>query len=498
MEITPENPIRILVIDDNTAFADGIRQVLERVQFMVSVAYNGTDGLHEVAEFKPDIVLLDIVMPDIDGYEVCRKIKSNPDTRSIIVVLLSGLKTSSEDQSDGLDEGADGFITRPVSTRELLARLKSFARIKQDERLLRLNETRYRLLFNTMMNGYALHQIILDDDGKPVDYRILEVNPAYERITGLDGSAIIGKTILEIFPDTEMFWINMYGAVALTGKEMRFENYSGALDKHFDVYAFSPGPGLFSTVFSDITERKIVEEKRTQVNQQLEQLNENKNKFISIIGHDLKSPFNVLIGLSEIIASDETMPVETVRQYCKTINNSAKNIHNLLENLLEWSRLEMGVLKCETEPVLLWEPVNELLDLYREAIKLKRIMVIRKVNPTQVVMADKNMVKTILRNLLSNAIKFSYELGEITLETVVHESLSGIVISDKGAGMNENQLSKLEVPGDLLSTPGTFGEKGSGIGLQITRQLIALNKGTFTIHSKPGLGTSFTVLFPRP
>ena len=118
----------------------------------------------------------------------------------------------------------------------------------------------YQLLFNLMVDGFALHEIICDEDGKPVDYRFLTVNPAFERIVGLKASDIIGKTVLEILPDTEPYWIETYGKVALTGEPVMFENYNAATDKHFRVTAYQPAPMQFACTFSDDTLRIKAEE----------------------------------------------------------------------------------------------------------------------------------------------------------------------------------------------------------------------------------------------
>ncbi len=132
---------------------------------------------------------------------------------------------------------------------------------KQMDQALRTNEERYRTLFETMREGFALCEIIWDADGKPCDYRYLEVNPAFETILGVTRSQAIGKTVREIFPQVEDYWIEIYGKVALTSQPARFENYLRAVDKHFEVAAFSPKRGQFATVFSDITERKRADER---------------------------------------------------------------------------------------------------------------------------------------------------------------------------------------------------------------------------------------------
>jgi PAS domain S-box-containing protein len=131
---------------------------------------------------------------------------------------------------------------------------------KHAKEALRESEERYRTLISEMLNGFALHEIMVDSNGKPYDYRFLEVNFAFEEMTELKGVNIVGKTVLEVLPKTEPYWIETYGEVALTGKSIRFENYSQELDKYFEVLAYSPQKGQCATVFTDITDRRQSEE----------------------------------------------------------------------------------------------------------------------------------------------------------------------------------------------------------------------------------------------
>ncbi|MRR17158.1 MAG: PAS domain S-box protein [Deltaproteobacteria bacterium] len=139
------------------------------------------------------------------------------------------------------------------------------------EKALRESEERYRLLFSEMISGYALHEIICDPAGKPVDYRFLSVNKAFETMTGLSAADIIGRTIREILPATEPFWIERYGRVALTGEPAQFENYSGQMNKYFEVRAFRPEARKFATLFNDITERRKAEDEIKRLHAELEQ-----------------------------------------------------------------------------------------------------------------------------------------------------------------------------------------------------------------------------------
>jgi PAS domain S-box-containing protein len=148
---------------------------------------------------------------------------------------------------------------------------------KITEEMLRNSEKQYRLLFDESLSGFAVHEIICDQSGKPMDYRFLSVNKVFERITGLDASDILGKTVLEVLPETEYSWIERYGKVALTGEPIHFENYAAALGKHYEVHAYCPENGKFATIINDITERKQIEQKLL-----------GKDALLNITGHTAK------------------------------------------------------------------------------------------------------------------------------------------------------------------------------------------------------------------
>ena len=167
------------------------------------------------------------------------------------------------DETEFEFEGKHGpviFNRRLIPERDRPGMVRSVLSLCRDITSYRLAERDYWTLFREMLDGFALHEIICDAQGQPVDYRFLAVNPAFERLTGLNAHDIIGKTVLEVLPGTERHWIDTYGRVALTGEPAFFENYAGELDRHFEVTVFRPAPNRFACIFTDVTERKLAEE----------------------------------------------------------------------------------------------------------------------------------------------------------------------------------------------------------------------------------------------
>jgi PAS domain S-box-containing protein len=176
---------------------------------------------------------------------------------------------------------ADGHVTGVVLTlADVTARIKT-------EEALRESESSFRSLFETMTEGFALHEIFTDEQGRPVDYRFLNVNPAFERLTRLKGSELIGKHVLEVLPDTEQYWIENFGRVALTGEPVHFENYSASLDRWYEVFAYRPAPRQFAVVFTDITERKKTEERERLEHRETTFANRVLRAFVEFEGDDV-------------------------------------------------------------------------------------------------------------------------------------------------------------------------------------------------------------------
>jgi len=493
-----ETMFRLLVIDDDPDFRQAVKMLLAGDPCEIIEASDGIEGLEMAEKIKPEMILSDVIMPGMHGTELCRRIKSNPELADTFIILVSGVKTQSEDQAAGLEVGADGYLTRPISHRELRARIRVFMRLRKTEKALETSEKKYRLLFETMIIGYALHEIVLDESGSPVDFTYLGANPEFEKLTGLKSEQIIGQQATKIIDKLEYHWIEKYGWVALTGNELRFVEYSEALDKYFEVYAFSPQHGQFATLFYDVTQRFMAEEKIRQYNNQLQNLNASKDRFFSIIAHDLRGPIGSFHGLLELI--DETyeeMSREEILAIIKTMKRTTLHLNSLVDNLLHWARLQKGNLQVNIEAASLISLFEPTIGSLQAGIDKKTLQISTENPPELSIQTDMEIFKMVLRNLLSNAIKFTPAGGRITLGAVAQtDGTARIFVKDSGIGMDKNTLENLFTLEGLANRPGTEGEPSTGLGLILCRDLLRLQKSELQILTAQGKGTEMAFCLP--
>ena len=235
-----------------------------------------------------------------------------------------------------------------------------------------------------------------------------------------------------------------------------------------------------------------------KANVQLEKLNATKNKFFSIIAHDLKNPFQAIFGFSELLLRnyndyDEKQQFELISM----IKSSSESAYNLLENLLQWARSQTDRIKYNPQIFELKQLVEQNLELTKASSEKKHITVESHLECDTHVYADKNMVNLVLRNLLSNAIKFTDFDGMIMIRCFkFSDDFLAVAVTDTGIGMTEDNLDKLFKIDEYFSTSGTAGEGGTGLGLIICKEFIEKNQGELNVESELGIGTTFTFTLP--
>jgi len=355
----------VLIVDDVPKNLQLLGNLLSEVDCNIAVATNGKQALAIVANTKPDLILLDVMMPEMDGHETCTILKSKPETKNIPVIFLTA-KVETEDIIKGFKLGAVDYIMKPFNGIELLSRVNTHLKIRKAQ---------------------------------------------------------------------------------------------------YD----------------------------------LEIANATKDKFFSIIAHDLKNPFNTIMGFSEILIKKiESQSKEDQLKFLKLVYTSAKDANSLLENLLSWARLQTGTMTINSVKLSTMDLMENVVHFIEPMAAKKAISLIYDEEEEYEISADENMLTTILRNLGTNAIKFTNEGGEVryTIELKTDEKLAFFSVQDNGIGMSQNITEKLFRIDSKTSTLGTENETGTGLGLILCKDFVHLHGGEISVESEEGKGSKFSFTIP--
>lgn len=363
--------INLLVVDDDDLNRKMFYRLLKRKDYNVETAENGTKALELIEKNDFDLILLDIVMPEINGIEILKIIRKKYTMAQLPIIMVTA-----RDEIDGIVEclelGANDYVTKPINLPVVSARIEAQVSLKRTE---------------------ASQENLLNE---------------------------------------------------------------------------------------------------------LQKLNYDKDKFFSIISHDLRTPLTPIIGASEfIIDCIDTLDKDQIKAFAETINNSAENMSHLLEELLQWSGIQNGRIEYNPSETSLFEIVNENIDLLMANAQKKRIELSNKIREDSYVFLDTNMITSVIRNLISNAIKFTNSGGKIEITEKNYDDYKEVSITDTGIGMTKENADRLFRIDVLHTTSGTEKEKGTGLGLIICKEFIEKNNGRIWVESEPGKGSSFKFMIPK-
>ncbi len=237
--------------------------------------------------------------------------------------------------------------------------------------------------------------------------------------------------------------------------------------------------------------KKINETALKKYSEELQELNQSKDKFFSIIAHDLRSPFYGLLGLTKILKNEyDSLPSEETKVYLDELFSATSNIYTLIENLLEWSRIQTGKLIFRPENFDFKELLDEVATLLHQTAKLKSISIENCIDECLLISADRAMIRSLMQNLISNAIKFTKPGGSVKISCTISDNKNiEIVVQDNGIGMDAEKISNLFKIDKNTSSTGTSSEKGTGLGLLICKEIIEKHNGQLNINSEIGKGT---------
>ena len=368
----------ILVVDDTPENLGVLFNYLDRRGFTVLLVQNGENALKQAVHTQPDLILLDVMMPDLNGFDVCQRLKARATTRDIPVIFMTAL-SETVNKVKGFEVGGVDYITKPIYCEEVEARIKTHLMLRK-----------------------------LQQDLQQKNMALAEKNA------------------------------------------------------------------------------------------QLQAANASKDRFFSIIAHDLRAPFIGLLSLTQAIAQEfESYPKKHLKSLLVNLSKTAETFYTLLENLLTWSRSQLGVIEFQPHILNIRESILRNLRIFESAAQEKGVRLIMSIEEPIPIYADEKMLDTVFRNLFSNALKFTHPGGTVTIAAAQDGQRATVTISDTGIGIGSAHLPKLFQIDTHYKREGTANEQGTGLGLILCKEFIEKNGGTIGVESEVGKGSTFTCTLPQ-
>ncbi len=486
----------ILVVDDNLASRYSTSRMLRAAGFSVIEAGNGRDAL-ALAAHRPDLVILDVDLPDIDGFEVCRQLRASPSAARTPVLHLSAAFTRDLDKVHGLDSGADGYLTHPVEPPVLVATVNAFLRARRAEDALRASEARFLTVFDRTPTGIAL----LD-----MDATLLDVNPALCRHLGQHREAIVGHRLGDLLPGDSAASVRIgldqvraagawIGVLPITHDDGRVAHLEWNLSRH-------AVPDTCLAMTTDVTERREIEAEREYLLQaeraarsEAERANRLKDEFLAVLSHELRTPLNAVVGWSHVLRTQTAAAGADVVRAVDAIERNARVQAQLIADLLDVSRIGSGKLQLDRQRVDPGPVVEGAVSALAAAATERGVTVaVQVASGLGHVFWDQARLTQVVWNLLENAIKFSPRDAVVRVGLARDGGAIVLSVADDGRGITPEFLPHLfeRFRQQDAGTTRRFG--GLGLGLAVVKQLVDAHDGEITAESDgEGKGSTFTV-----
>lgn len=532
---------RVLVIDDSLTFREELGERLRAEGYEVLLAASGEDGLRSVTANRPAAVIVDVVLPDIDGPSVVRRLRLDAPVRQTPCILLTGAGNS-HSELGALDAGADAFVRKEEGVDILLARLAavlrsaSSAAIEHDtasllspKKILAAGHDPVSLEELAAALREEGHDVIQARSGKEA-LQMLAVQPVDCILLERDMPGMSGlQTCMRIKQSSSMRSIPL---IMLVEQHSR-EAVIAALSSGADDCLFKAGDvrTLRARVRAQLRRKQFEDEGRRlraelmvrelqaaqaraarelaasraellaaleQKNRELEEANLVKTEFVSHMSHELRTPLNAVIGFSQLLAANvETPLTDRQRSQVEAIRQAGCHLLALVNDVLDVSRIESGQLQFDNAAVPLDELLDEVLELLSSQAKVAGVVVetSRHGQPPARVWGDRVRIRQALLNVLSNAVKYNRPGGSVRIDVSTADGHVCVQVADTGMGMTQEQMRHLYEPFNRLGRE-RGGIEGTGIGLTLTRKLLTLMRGTLGIDSDPGRGTTVRMTLP--
>ena len=503
---------KILIVDDEPDNLDVLRNCLHQAGFKVLAAKSGEVILTRIDLIKPDLILLDVNMPGMDGFETCRRLKKNKATKDTPVIFISA-KTESVDKVKGFESGAVDYITKPFQVEDVLARVETHLALKRLQKALKEKNRQLRReisehrqtneklrKLSRAVEQSASSIVITDTEG------IIEhVNPAFCESTGYRFDEAVGQNprVLKSGEHPPEFYREMWQTIS-SGRTWKGELVNKHKDgtRYWEYATISPVKDHaqnithYIAIKDNITERKRIEAELRQARETAEAANRTKSEFLANMSHEIRTPMNAIIGLTHLAL--RTKPAPRLHDYLSKTLSSANALLRIINDILDFSKIEAGKLDMENTRFLLNDVINNLSALIGHAAEDKDIEILFALDSDvpSVLVGDPVRLGQVLINLTNNAIKFT-DTGEIIIAVKligmdVNRVKLSFAVRDTGIGLTRKQVAGLFQPFVQADATTTRKYGGTGLGLTICKYLVEMMNGDISVTSQPGNGSVFT------
>lgn len=505
--------LNILIVDDKTENLFALEKLLEKPGRRFFKASSGKAALKMAYNTDFSLILLDVQMPEMNGFEVARILKSNPKTAKFSIIFVTAISKEEKYVLKGYDEGAIDYLFKPLDVEITKAKVSTYLKLDQQNRELEDKNERLENLASLVDNSQEITCIF-----NIRTFRIEEVNSTFKSMLGYEPSEVLGSTLISFFNEedlvetkkivkeeikrrSEIFsFENRIVCKNGTQKWMRWKiivknnkGFANAMDisvRKMTERKLSDNLAYLVRINKELTEAKRVAEVSVQV----------KQEFMANMSHEIRTPMNAIIGFTNLLLKTDLN--DDQRKQLENVKFSGENLIVIINDILDFSKIEAGKLAIEEAPFNLHEVTNNLLELMGPQVKEKDLSLElnQQEEISKYLIGDSVRLNQILLNLLSNALKFTQE-GGITLSVDLMKKEDKTLflqfkVKDTGIGIKKEKQETIfdsftQAEGDTTRKYG-----GTGLGLTIVKMLVQLMNGNVSLESEPGVGTTFIVDLP--
>ena len=510
-----EKAVHILLVEDDKGHAKLISRafISSEAGYRVDIAGNLEEARSYLSAAQPDLVITDINLPDGKGTEL---LDMDPEEQQYPLVVM----TSYGDEQLAVDiikAGAMDYIVKMDSTfrdmpniaRRIMREWRYINGRKHAEKALKESEKKYRMLFNSMMDAFAFHEAVYDDNGQFVDYKYVEINTMYEKFIGLKRDEVIGRTVKELFPDQGRQWIDIYAKVMESCEPVQYEYYLEITGSYYEVNAYQPEPDTFATVLSDISMRKKAELEKQELEEKLGNLEKMEaiGRLAGGVAHDLNNVLSAIVSYPDLLLMK--LPEDSkLKKPILTMQQSGQKAAAIVQDMLTLARRGVAVKEIvDLRDVLtnyLLSPEYEKVKKYHTGLEIETDFGTDLLN---VEGSFIHLSKSVM-NLVSNAAEAMPDGGKISISlqnryvdreskgydlTIKEGDYIVLTVIDNGIGISKKDLKKIFEP---FYTKKEMGRSGTGLGMTVVWGTVKDHGGYIAVNSSEDKGTCFELYFP--